>query len=81
MEQSWPLTTSTRVGYVIIMKLEHYLNERGESVAMFCLRSRIRSRNTIYRYLRGERRPSPEYVQRIKTATGGMVTLLDWYDE
>lgn len=63
------------------MKLQHYLDERGESIAMFCQRSRIASRNTIYRYLRGERRPCPAYVERIKTATGGAVTLLDWYDD
>lgn len=63
------------------MKLKAYLDERGESVSMFCARTRIASRNTIYRYLRGERRPCRAYITRIKAATGGLVTALDWYDD
>jgi transcriptional regulator with XRE-family HTH domain len=62
------------------MNLKRHLSESGESVAAFAGRVGVDVK-TLYRYLSGERFPTPENLRRIREATGGAVTADDFVDQ
>ena len=61
------------------MKLADYLIKYDISPSAFARRARVRSRTTIHRYLKGQRRPSPEVILRIEKITKGEVTRKDFF--
>jgi len=63
------------------MRLAQWLKDQDVSVPAFQERIGVRSRNTVYRYLRGEQVPEPKVMRRIIAATAGAVTANDFYDE
>lgn len=62
------------------MNLKSHLSETHESVACFAARAGFDVK-TLYRYLSGERFPTPENLRRIREATGGAVTADDFVDQ
>ena len=62
------------------MKLKQYLQEYDISAVAFQAMINVKSRNTVYRYIRGENRPDPEIMQRIIRVTDGAVQPNDFYD-
>lgn len=61
------------------MTLRQFLRDRNMSVVALQAAIGVRSRNTVYRYLRGEQVPRREIALRVVAATGGAVTLDDLY--
>lgn len=61
------------------MQLDKYLRQNEISVPAFQARIGVRSRNTVYRYLRGDQIPKREIMRRIVEATGGQVTPSDFF--
>lgn len=62
------------------MNLKTHLSSSGETVAAFAGRVGVDVK-TLYRYLSGERFPTPENLRRIREATGGAVTADDFVDQ
>jgi transcriptional regulator with XRE-family HTH domain len=62
------------------MILKQHLSDTGETVAAFAGRVGVDVK-TLYRYLSGERFPTPENLRRIREATGGGVTADDFVDQ
>lgn len=62
------------------MNLKAHLSETGETVASFASRIGVDVK-TLYRYLAGERFPTPENLKRIREATDGAVTADDFVDQ
>lgn len=62
------------------MNLKSHLSASGESVAVFASRVGVDVK-TLYRYLSGERFPTPENLRRIREATAGAVTADDFVDQ
>ena len=62
------------------MHLRAHLSETGETAASFAARVGVDVK-TLYRYLSGERFPTPENLRRIRDATGGAVTADDFVDQ
>lgn len=62
------------------MHLRAHLSETGETAASFAARVGVDVK-TLYRYLSGERFPTPENLRRIREATGGAVTADDFVDQ
>lgn len=60
-----------------VMKLDAYLSETGVTVAAFAGRVGVQPA-TIYRYLNGERFPTPDRLVAIEGATNGRVTSADF---
>lgn len=60
------------------MKLETYLSKQGISETAFAATVGVKQ-PTINRYVRDQRFPDPEMIERIAKATGGRVTVGDWY--
>ncbi len=63
------------------MKLADYLYRNHITPADFMRTLDLSSRETVRRYLRGERIPSPVILQRIIEITGGQVQLRDFLDK
>ena len=61
------------------MKLEAYLNKNHKSIEEFAQEAGI-SAQAIYKYLRGERLPRKEFLNRLAAVTGGEVTANDFLD-
>ena len=61
------------------MKLEAYLNKTRKSIEEFAQETGI-SAQAIYKYLRGERLPRKEFLNRLAVITGGEVTANDFLD-
>ncbi len=59
------------------MKLSDYLAERNEMIGAFANRIGV-SHETVRRYVRGERRPDWEVLEKIAVATDGSVTANDF---
>lgn len=62
------------------MKLKTYLDERAETETAFAQRAGFKQA-TINRYVRGERFPDAEAIERIAAATDGSVSVLDWHQQ
>lgn len=62
------------------MQLKSYLATEGRTPAMFAAEVGV-TVQTLYRYLSGERFPTPENLRRIREATGGAVTADDFVDQ
>ncbi len=62
------------------MKLADFLYEHQLKPAQFARMLGVRSRETVHRYLRGERIPEPKILQRIIEITEGQVQLSDFLD-
>ena len=62
------------------MHLRAHLSQTGETAARFAARVGVDVK-TLYRYLSGERFPTPENLRRIREATGGAVTADDFVDQ
>lgn len=62
------------------MRLQQFIKGREMTHEAFARLVGV-SQATINRYVRGERFPSPEMIRRIGEATGGAVTVSDWYAE
>lgn len=62
------------------MKLSDFLTGNGVSPAEFAARIGVAEAKTVYRYLHGERIPSPEIMTRIWRETGGDVGPADFHD-
>lgn len=60
------------------MQLAHWLRQHRVSSEKFSDDIGVKSRSTIYRYIRGERMPEPELLDRIKRHTRGHVTADDF---
>ena len=60
--------------------LQKYLDENNEAVAAFAERTGT-SRQTIYRIIKGEARPSADMIKGIMNASGGTLTFDDLYRE
>lgn len=63
------------------MKLNEFLAEKQIPVSVFAQRIGVRNARTVYRYLSGDRRPSPDIMRNIFRETGGMVTPIDFYGD
>jgi transcriptional regulator with XRE-family HTH domain len=74
------LTNFRQCGEMLGMHLKAHLSETGEAVASFAGRVGVDVK-TLYRYLSGERFPTPENLRRIREATGGAVTADDFVDQ
>ncbi len=61
------------------MKLEAYLNKTHQSIEDFAQEAGI-SAQAIYKYLRGERLPRKEFLNRLAAVTNGEVTANDFLD-
>ena len=59
------------------MKLSDYLTEQGETIGNFAVRIGV-SHETVRRYVRGERRPDWEVLEKIGVTTSGAVTANDF---
>lgn len=62
------------------MKLETYLQAVGQTEAAFARALGV-SQVTINRYVRNERFPDPETIERIWKATGREVAVTDWHQQ
>lgn len=62
------------------MNLKSYLAAKGRTPASFSAEVGV-TVQTLYRYLSGERFPTPENLRRIREATGGAVTADDFVDQ
>jgi hypothetical protein len=60
------------------MKLETYLEQRGLTMGGFA-REHGLSKLVVWRACRWGQIPSKETLDRIRDATGGLVTANDWY--
>jgi transcriptional regulator with XRE-family HTH domain len=60
------------------MRLAKYLTEKSLTSVDFAKKIGV-SGESIRRYLRGDRRPSPEVMKRIARRTNGEVTANDFY--
>lgn len=60
------------------MQLEAYLRESGITKADFARTIDV-DWSTLFRYMRGIRRPHPDILYRIVKATGGAVQANDFY--
>lgn len=60
------------------MKLNDFLTENKIGVIEFALMIGAKSRNTVYRYLKG-RKPEDPFMERIVKVTGGKVTPNDFW--
>ena len=58
-------------------KLELYCKQHNWSPADLAKRLGVH-RNSIHRYLRGDRRPSWEVLERLRTVTKGRITANDF---
>ena len=62
------------------MTLEQYLSRPNNKTLHSAFAERVGvSQVTITRYVRSERFPSPEMIDKIFEATGGKVKVADWY--
>lgn len=62
------------------MTLEQYLSKPDRKISHASFGESVGvTQATINRYVRGERFPSPEMIAKIQSATGGEVTVTDWY--
>ena len=68
------------VWYVGGMKLADYLAKTGLKETAFAQALKV-SQVTINRYVRNERFPDPEMIDRIFKATGKQVTVADWHQQ
>lgn len=59
------------------MDLSAWLTQSGISATTFGRLVGYTQPNSIYRVIRGDRRPSPETAEEIARATNGAVTMLD----
>lgn len=62
------------------MKLAEYLTTTGLKETAFAQSLGV-SQVTINRYVRNERFPDPEMIDRIFVATGKQVTVADWHQQ
>lgn len=62
------------------MKLAEYLSKIEMTETAFALIVPS-TQATINRYVRNERFPDPEMIERIAVATGNKVTVTDWYEQ
>lgn len=60
------------------MKLAKYLSDNNLKETAFAQSLGV-SQVTINRYVRNERYPDPEMIERIAKATDNKVTVADWY--
>ncbi|NLS19869.1 helix-turn-helix transcriptional regulator [Rhizobium sp. P40RR-XXII] len=62
------------------MTLEQFLKSQEPKVSHAAFGESVGvTQATINRYVRGERFPSPDMIQKIHVATGGKVSVNDWY--
>ena len=59
------------------MKLAQYIRETGTNAAAFGRQVGVKNRQTMFKYIAGDRLPPPETARLIVEATDGKVTLLD----
>lgn len=81
LETFW-LAFCFRMGYIIDMTLDEYLESNSISVADFAKKIGAKSRATVHRYLfknGSSRIPNPRMMLKIMRATGGIVTPTDFY--
>jgi transcriptional regulator with XRE-family HTH domain len=62
------------------MKLASYLAKTDQTETAFAQALGV-SQVTINRYVRNERFPDPEMIERIDNATEHTVTVTDWYQQ
>ena len=62
-----------------VMKLAAFIEEVGLSPAEFARSIGVNERESIRRYLRGERIPTPRVMRRIIAATEGRVSPTDFF--
>lgn len=63
------------------MQLYEYLKSNDISFSDFAQQIGAKSRATVYRYINGTRKiPSRAMMDKIMVATGGAVTIADFYD-
>lgn len=67
------------MGNYLPMKLIDYLRTHHISPRDFKKKIGVDSLNTIYRYMRGERIPRADIMERIVEATGGAVQPNDFF--
>jgi hypothetical protein len=63
------------------MKLKQYLDETKTTQAAFGALIGVRSRETVSRYIAGERMPRPKVMERIVAITGGKVMPNDFFPD
>ena len=61
------------------MKFSKFVEDSTKSIAEIAEEIQV-SPQTIHKYVKGERIPEPDIMQRIFTATNGQVTANDFYD-
>lgn len=77
---STPLPNVTQNGYNHqVMQLREYLKQYHLGAAQFARMLGVKSRMTVYRYLRGERIPSAEMMKKIVALTDGLVQPNDFF--
>jgi len=60
------------------MRLRQYLSDKDITIPAFAAQIEV-SVQSVHRYVNGERLPRPEVMERIKSATGGLVEPNDFY--
>lgn len=63
------------------MKLRDYITRTGISVAEFGRRVGVENRQTMHKYVNGDRTPDLELIDAIHRETGGAVTWRDFLPE
>ena len=63
------------------MKLKTYLETKGITAAAFGALVGVNNKQTISRYIRGDRFPPADMLLRIREATDGTVTADDFVDQ
>lgn len=64
------------------MTLEEYLAEKSISVADFAVQIGAKSRMTVYRYMKDNKKhrvPNPKMMLKIMKVTGGLIGPADFY--
>lgn len=75
------LTDGPFLGYRPNMILAAYLQQHKISMADFAIRSGIRSRQLVHKYVHGKLFPGPANLRAIREATEGSVTAEDFVDQ
>ena len=61
------------------MRLDEFLTNHNISTTNFAAEVGAAHRVSVYRWIKGERIPSREFMSRITDATGGLVQPEDFY--
>ena len=72
------LVNNPEMGNIAAMNLKAYLSQTGKKPREFAEEIDV-SERAVIKWLRGERRPRPELIEKIRLATAGAVQPNDFF--